>query len=395
VICPFPDVDNFLVLYAVESSFWMDYNWNDVSGLAYDDGSMGRFNRISSWEFFVRSTCLSSSLFGFKVGDILMLESVIIFDFRRFRLRCYVRWKKLTRLRGLLSQRSLRFFWRYLCRCCVISRDSMKNGVKLFIRTMNPLPSLFLPRLRLELTLGLERLLEQCWYRYRKVSRGLRLNYLRRKRGRFRELPKSPMPVLLPVSLDGLNSLRVIVRKSSRWRRSVVLFSEWFGGIGPLLWTMLRLLRVWFLLVRLKIPPLRFRSLDSEVYIFLNICFDFMLARFALFFYSYSYDSDMMRPLTLGAPIDERSSKNAFKKFNTVAGVIVGSFYVIRSMISFCYRIFICVFISLSQVRLRLCFFMKFRLLNMLVESGFNSDRRGGNGPRILSLVLYPDLLQG
>jgi hypothetical protein len=42
VLGVFPDIDDFLVLYAIELSPWLYFNWNELGELTFDDGCMAR-----------------------------------------------------------------------------------------------------------------------------------------------------------------------------------------------------------------------------------------------------------------------------------------------------------------------------------------------------------------
>jgi hypothetical protein len=88
VFCPSCDIDDLLVLYSIEPSMWLSFNWNDVSGELYDDGSMARLKRISEWNSIVASYCLSGS--NLDVVSLVTLESEILFYPGRFMLRKFI-----------------------------------------------------------------------------------------------------------------------------------------------------------------------------------------------------------------------------------------------------------------------------------------------------------------
>jgi hypothetical protein len=102
VVCPFPEIDDNVVLYSIAPSDSLRYNWDMPCDFLFDDGSMARLERIRIQEADLRLVLLSDDPYGFMVGDILPLEGAILFKFCSLGSRKFVRWRHLTRLKGLV-----------------------------------------------------------------------------------------------------------------------------------------------------------------------------------------------------------------------------------------------------------------------------------------------------
>jgi hypothetical protein len=98
-------VDDFQVFCSIEPSLWLLFDWNELGELAFDDGCMAHRIYIQEWIKELRLSLLVPSSFGFVTKQILLLERSILIHGSDGNVRKFIRWKRLTRLKDLVSSR--------------------------------------------------------------------------------------------------------------------------------------------------------------------------------------------------------------------------------------------------------------------------------------------------